>query len=56
MPRRGYKQIRVNFTIKSDASAKELENLAKFSPVYDIVSNPVPVSIKIEKQKKKGPE
>jgi hypothetical protein len=43
----GYKHIRVNFTIKSDASAKELEALAKFSPVFDIVSNPVPVSIAI---------
>jgi uncharacterized OsmC-like protein len=45
--RPGYKQIRVNFTIKSDASAKELEDLTKFSPVFDIVSNPVPVSIAI---------
>lgn len=47
--RRGYKQIRVNFTIKSDASAKDLEELTKFSPVFDIVSNPVPVSIQIQK-------
>jgi uncharacterized OsmC-like protein len=47
--RRGYKQIRVNFTIKSDAPAKDLEELTKFSPVFDIVSNPVPVSIQIEK-------
>lgn len=45
--RRGYKQIRANFTIKSEASAEELEALTKFSPVYDIVSNPVPVSIQI---------
>ncbi len=47
--RHGYKQIRVNFTIKSDAPAKDLEELTKFSPVFDIVSNPVPVSIQIEK-------
>lgn len=46
--RRGYKQIRAHFTIKSDASAKQLEELAKFSPVYDIVSSPVPVAISIE--------
>ena len=45
--RRGYKQIRVNFTVKSDAPAKDLEELTKFSPVFDIVSNPVPVSIQI---------
>jgi len=48
--RRGYKQIRANFTIKSDASAEQLEALTKFSPVYDIVSNPVPVSIQIDKR------
>ncbi|OQW33654.1 MAG: osmotically inducible protein C [Nitrospira sp. SG-bin1] len=46
--RKGYQQIRVAFTIKSDASAERLEELMKFSPVYDIVSNPVPVSIHIE--------
>ncbi len=46
--RRGYKQIRADFTIKSDATAKDLEELTKFSPVFDIVSNPVPVSIHIE--------
>ncbi len=46
--RRGYKQIRASFTVKSDATAKDLEELTKFSPVFDIVSNPVPVSIHIE--------
>ncbi len=45
--RRGYKQIRVDFTIKTDASAEQLQELTKFSPVHDIVSNPVPVSISI---------
>lgn len=47
--RRGYKQIRANFTIKSDATPEQLESLTKFSPVYDIVSNPVPISIQINK-------
>lgn len=46
--RRGYQSVRVNFTIKSDASAEQVEELTKFSPVYDILSNPVPVSIQIE--------
>lgn len=46
--RKGYQSVRVNFTIKSDASAEQLEELTKFSPVYDILSNPVPVSIHIE--------
>lgn len=45
--RKGYQQIRVTFTVKSDASVEQLEALTKFSPVYDIVSNPVPVSIAI---------
>jgi uncharacterized OsmC-like protein len=45
--RRGYKEVRVNFTITSDATAEQLKELTKFSPVYDIVSNPVPVSISI---------
>jgi len=48
--RPGYKEIRVRVTIKADAPAEELEKLTKLSPVYDIVSNPVPVSILIEKQ------
>ncbi|HEX9154803.1 MAG TPA: OsmC family protein [Nitrospira sp.] len=46
--RRGYKEIRVHFTVKSDASAEQLAELTKFSPVHDIVSNPVPVSISVQ--------
>ncbi|MCP9470747.1 MAG: OsmC family protein [Nitrospira sp.] len=45
--RRGYKEVRVNFTITSDATAEQLKELTKFSPVHDIISNPVPVSISI---------
>jgi uncharacterized OsmC-like protein len=48
--RKGYKSILVNITVKSDASTEELRELAKFSPVYDIVSNPVPITIQIDKQ------
>ena len=48
--RRGYKEIRVHFTVKSDASAEQLKELTKFSPVHDILSNPVPVSISIVTQ------
>ena len=48
--RRGYKEIRVHFAIKSDAPAEQLDELIRFSPVLDIVSNPVPVSIQIDKQ------
>ncbi len=45
--RRGYKEIRVHFTVKADASAEQLKELTTFSPVHDIVSNPVPVSISV---------
>ena len=45
--RRGYKEIRVHFRIETDAPAEQLKELTKFSPVHDIVSNPVPVSIQI---------
>jgi uncharacterized OsmC-like protein len=48
--RNGYQNIRASFIVKSDASAEQLESLARFSPVYDIVSNPVPVSIAITAQ------
>jgi uncharacterized OsmC-like protein len=47
--RKGYQNIRVNFKVKSDAPAETLQELCKFSPVYDIVSNPVPVSLQVEK-------
>lgn len=48
--RRGYKEIRVHFVIKSNAPAEQLSELMRCSPVLDIVSNPVPVSIQIDKQ------
>ena len=47
--RPGYKEIRARFTIKADAPAEELKKLTKLSPVYDIVSNPVSVSIAVTK-------
>jgi uncharacterized OsmC-like protein len=48
--RPGYEQIRV--TIKAagdfdDGQLAELESLTRFSPVRDIVSNPVPVAIDV---------
>ena len=48
--RNGYQNIRVSFKVKSDASAEQLADLARISPVFDIVSNPVPVSVNIEKR------
>ncbi|WP_406684028.1 OsmC family protein [Seonamhaeicola sp. MEBiC1930] len=48
--RMGFDGITIQLKVKSDASAEQLENLAKFSPVYDMISNPTPVKIEIVKQ------
>jgi len=47
--RKGYQNIKVTLRVKSDASVEQLEELAKFSPVYDTLSNPVPVTVAVEK-------
>jgi uncharacterized OsmC-like protein len=49
--RKGFQQIRARFTVKSDATQEQLEDLTKFSPVYDTIANPVPVSISIKTQR-----
>ena len=46
--RKGYQNIRVNFTVKSDGPAEKLREFMKYSPVFDIVTNPVPVAISLE--------
>lgn len=46
--KKGYEDIRVSFRVKSDASSEELMELCQFSPVFDTVSNPTPVSIDIQ--------
>jgi len=46
--RKGYQNIRVDFKVKTDAPAAAIRELCQFSPVYDIISNPVPVSISVE--------
>lgn len=46
--RKGYENITVRFKVKSDASPDVLAALAKNSPVYDVVTNPVPVAISVE--------
>jgi len=46
--RKGYKTIRVNFRVKSEASPATLRELAQFSPVYDIVSHSLPVEVDVE--------
>jgi uncharacterized OsmC-like protein len=50
--RNGFENISVNFKVKSDAPKEKLEELFKraytLSPVFDVVTNPVPVSLKME--------
>ena len=48
--KKGYENIRVNFTVKSDASAEKLEELSKFSPVFNVVTAPTPVTVTVEKK------
>jgi uncharacterized OsmC-like protein len=45
--RKGYQQLRVRFKVQSDADATTLRELCQYSPVFDIVSNPVPVAIEM---------
>ena len=51
--RRGYERIRMYFKIEGDLSDEEKEYLiqmgAKYSPVFDTFSNPVPVSVELDK-------
>jgi uncharacterized OsmC-like protein len=46
--RKGYSHIRVKLRVASDAPAEQLEALAKFSPVYDVVSKSLPVALTVE--------
>jgi uncharacterized OsmC-like protein len=46
--RKGYKDVRVSFKVKADATPEQLAELTRYSPVFDIFSNPVPVSVDVE--------
>ena len=49
--RPGYKEIRVNFKVKTDLENVEtLKELIRLSPVYDVVSNGTRVIVQIEKK------
>jgi hypothetical protein len=51
--RKGYQQIRLKLRIRaniSDAQLRELESLGpKFSPVFDSISNGVPIAVSSER-------
>ena len=46
--RKGYSDIRVQMRVKTAAEPETLRELAKFSPVYDVVSNSLPVEVVVE--------
>ena len=50
--RNGYKNIRVTFKVKGDVPEETLKDLIQVaqarSPVYDIVSHPVPVTVQLD--------
>ena len=49
--RPGYKEIRANFKVKTDAENLEtLKELIKLSPVCDVVSSGTRVNVQIEKK------
>jgi uncharacterized OsmC-like protein len=41
--RKGFSKVTVNMRVKSAASVEELTEMALFSPVYDVISNSLPV-------------
>jgi len=47
--RKAYNAVRVRMQVKSVADADTLRKLALFSPVYDMVSNSLPVEFVLEK-------
>jgi uncharacterized OsmC-like protein len=46
---KGYQNIRVTYRVKSDADAAKLEELARFSPVFNTLTNSVPVEVRVIK-------
>lgn len=49
--RKGYQDIRVSCRIEADATPEQMEELKRlhrFSPIFDVVSNPVPVSVNVD--------
>jgi uncharacterized OsmC-like protein len=51
--RQGYQGIRVNFKLKADAPDEQLQEIMRLgtdhSPVFDSLTNGVPVSVKVER-------
>jgi uncharacterized OsmC-like protein len=45
--RKGFSKVRVEMCVKSQASVEELTEMALFSPVYDVISNSLPVEFSL---------
>lgn len=45
----GYKEIRVKFKVKGDASEEEIKRLVQTSPVFDTLRRPIKFKIDVEK-------
>ena len=48
--RKGFSKVTVEMRVQSEASVEELTEMALFSPVYDVVSNALPVEFRLIKQ------
>lgn len=46
--RKGYREVRVKMRVKSEAAPDALRELAQYSPVFDVVSNSLPVKLSVE--------
>jgi uncharacterized OsmC-like protein len=47
---RGYKKIKVQMHVASDADAEKLKALSQYSPVFNTLTRPTPVEVEIIKQ------
>jgi uncharacterized OsmC-like protein len=51
--RPGFQSVRVNYRVKADASREQIEELCayvqKTSPVFDVISKPVPIKVTLER-------
>ncbi len=45
--RNGFREIRAQFKVKSEADREKLAELIKKSPVFDVVTNPTPVKVTV---------
>jgi uncharacterized OsmC-like protein len=49
--KKGFKEIRVNFNVETDAKETELREMIQFSPVYEMISAGVPVKVNFDIKK-----